>query len=124
MRRIPAEVKVVEQVDRILDAKGPVVVGIGALQTGNAPAEEEVSQYQYGVREIHLPVIGGIAPAKDDYESHRTQFMGALPADVPRYNEYHALIVKLGKDVCKKSLPLCQECPLQDVCITGIGGLT
>ncbi len=66
----------------------------------------------------------GIAPAKDDYESHRAQFMDALPADVPCFNEYHALIVKLGKDVCKKSSPLCEECPLQEICITGNRGTT
>jgi endonuclease-3 related protein len=66
----------------------------------------------------------GIAPVKDDYESHRSQFMGSLPADVSSYNEYHALIVKLGKDVCKKSSPLCQECPLQGICITANRGPT
>ena len=31
------------------------------------------------------------------------------------FNEYHALLVKLGKDICKK-IPLCQQCPLK---ITG-----
>lgn len=61
----------------------------------------------------------GIAPTKDEYSGYRALFMGVLPADVPRFNEYHALIVKLGKDVCKKSKPLCQECPLAEICISG-----
>ena len=64
----------------------------------------------------------GIAPTTDRYESYRVLFMDAMPADVPCFNEYHALIVKLGKDVCKKSWPLCQECPLLTLCITGNEG--
>ena len=31
------------------------------------------------------------------------------------YNEYHALIVMLGKEYCKKSRPRCEECPLHVV---------
>lgn len=65
----------------------------------------------------------GIAPNKDLYESYRALFMDVLPADVPSFNEYHALIVKLGKDVCKKTSPLCRQCPLLTICITGSEGL-
>ena len=61
----------------------------------------------------------GITPKQDRYENYRALFMSALPANVSIFNEYHALIVKLGKDVCKKSKPLCQECPLIEICITG-----
>ena len=61
----------------------------------------------------------GIPPAQNRYESYRALFMDAIPQDVSIYNEYHALLVKLGKDVCKKSAPLCPECPLSTVCMTG-----
>ncbi|MFH1761247.1 MAG: hypothetical protein ABIA63_09115 [bacterium] len=31
---------------------------------------------------------------------------------IKEYNEFHALLVKLGKDFCKKTNPLCKICPL------------
>jgi len=30
------------------------------------------------------------------------------------FNEYHALIVRLGKEFCRKTKPKCDICPLQD----------
>jgi endonuclease-3 related protein len=38
--------------------------------------------------------------------------MAALPEEVPLYNEYHALLVRLGKEFCRKSNPNCTTCPL------------
>ena len=35
-----------------------------------------------------------------------------LPKDAPLYNEYHALIVKLGKEHCRK-IASCENCPLE-----------
>tara|TARA_B100001750_G_scaffold202477_1_gene177781 strand:+ start:249 stop:932 length:684 start_codon:yes stop_codon:yes gene_type:complete len=61
----------------------------------------------------------GIPPAQNRYESYRALFMDTIPPDVSIYNEYHALLVKLGKDVCKKSAPLCPECPINKICMTG-----
>jgi len=46
------------------------------------------------------------------YEDVRGMFMDNLPADVQLYNEFHALLVALGKRYCKKSRPLCSDCPL------------
>lgn len=48
-----------------------------------------------------------------DYHALQEQFMEALPEDVELFNEYHALLVKLGKEFCKKSKPLCSICPLE-----------
>ena len=39
-----------------------------------------------------------------------------LPRDVKVYNEFHALLVRLGKDYCRKTKPLCNECPLEKRC--------
>ncbi|MBI4778219.1 endonuclease III domain-containing protein [Candidatus Desantisbacteria bacterium] len=39
-------------------------------------------------------------------------FMNNLPTDVTVYNEYHALIVQLGKELCSKTNPRCDHCPL------------
>ena len=43
-------------------------------------------------------------------------FVENLPTDIDLFNDFHAQIVKLGKDTCKKSKPLCEECPLNDLC--------
>jgi len=52
---------------------------------------------------------------ESDYDSIQEVFMSALPEDSRLFNEYHALIVRLGKDYCKKSRPLCENCPLNGV---------
>ena len=41
--------------------------------------------------------------------------MKNLPGKTELFNEYHALIVELGKTLCRKK-PLCGKCPLQDKC--------
>jgi endonuclease-3 related protein len=63
----------------------------------------------------------GIQPERDTYDSWRSLFMDALPTDAALFNEYHALIVAHGKDVCRKREPLCRECVLLEVCPTGRG---
>ena len=47
-----------------------------------------------------------------DYHQIQDYLQSGLPQEVPLYNEYHALLVRLGKDFCKKSNPQCKECPL------------
>ena len=54
----------------------------------------------------------GLLPADVHYAEMQEFFMDVLPADVQMFNEYHALIVRLGKDWCRKSKPLCKSCPL------------
>lgn len=39
-----------------------------------------------------------------------------VPRDAKVYNEFHALIVRLGKEHCRKTKPLCGECPLHKRC--------
>ncbi len=46
------------------------------------------------------------------YDNIQKLFMENLPLDVNLFNEYHALIVKLAKEYCKKK-PLCKGCPLE-----------
>lgn len=48
-----------------------------------------------------------------DYEEIQDLFLGKLPTETPLFNEYHALLVRLAKEYCKKSNPLCDSCPLQ-----------
>jgi endonuclease III related protein len=47
------------------------------------------------------------------YEDLQAYFMDHLPAEPQLYNEYHALLVRLGKEFCRKKNPRCQECPLK-----------
>lgn len=45
------------------------------------------------------------------YDNLQSLFMNNLPSRLKLFNEYHALIVELGKRYCKKR-PLCRLCPL------------
>lgn len=56
----------------------------------------------------------GLAYEDIDYHNLQALFMDALPEDVAMYKEYHALIVRTGKDWCKKKAGLCDTCPLID----------
>ena len=56
-----------------------------------------------------------LVPEESDYHSLQEEFLGRLPGDVSLFNEYHALIVAVAKEFCKKKRPRCQECPLQGV---------
>jgi endonuclease-3 related protein len=47
-----------------------------------------------------------------DYEGIQNLFMKILKKDIKLYNEYHALLVKLGKEYCLKNKPKCNMCPL------------
>lgn len=55
-----------------------------------------------------------IVSEKASYDDIQTLFMNHLPRDQKLYNEYHALLVHLGKNVCKKK-PECDLCPIRDV---------
>jgi endonuclease-3 related protein len=54
----------------------------------------------------------GMISEKASYEEVQKLFMEHLPPDEKLFNEYHALFVHLGKNVCKKS-PKCDICPLK-----------
>ena len=64
----------------------------------------------------------GHVPEQISYEALRAYFMEALPVDVPLYNEYHALIVRVGNVYCKKRKPLCAQCPLGGFLKRGAAG--
>jgi endonuclease-3 related protein len=46
-----------------------------------------------------------------EYEQISAIFESNLPSDVKLFNEYHALLVRTGKEFCKPT-PLCAGCPL------------
>jgi len=57
----------------------------------------------------------GLAPDSNSYTAYQALFMDNLPTDAELFNEYHALLVCLGKDVCRNH-PLCQQCCLNNTC--------
>jgi endonuclease-3 related protein len=57
----------------------------------------------------------GLAPEQDSYDAYQRLFMQNLTADVPLFNEYHALLVRLAKETCRKN-PVCYRCCLGDIC--------
>lgn len=58
-------------------------------------------------------IIGrlGLAPRSNSYAAYQALFMSNLPSDARLFNEYHALLVRLAKSVCR-ARPLCQTCCL------------
>ena len=59
-----------------------------------------------------VAVRHGLIEPNADYEQLRELFQSNLPADVRLFNEYHALLVRLGKEFCKKQAR-CPNCPLE-----------
>ena len=63
---------------------------------------------------IPTEFLSGMAltDGKPDYEAVRTLFETSLPQEAPLYNEFHALIVNVGKNWCRPRDPRCGKCPL------------
>jgi endonuclease-3 related protein len=61
----------------------------------------------------------GLIRGSEKYESLRHKFEMALEPDAQMFNEFHALIVVHGKDICKKR-PRCQICVLASRCPSSI----
>jgi len=56
----------------------------------------------------------GIISEKATYDEAQRLFMDHLPRDDKLFNEYHALLVNLGKTLCRK-MPKCDICPLKGI---------
>ncbi|MFA4853745.1 MAG: endonuclease III domain-containing protein [Candidatus Omnitrophota bacterium] len=54
----------------------------------------------------------GLIKEEADYAQVQDIFMRNLKNSVKMFNEYHALLVRLGKDYCRKQDPKCVICPL------------
>ncbi|MGD9143627.1 MAG: endonuclease III domain-containing protein [Dehalococcoidia bacterium] len=60
----------------------------------------------------------GLAPLNNSYSTCQSLFTDHIPADSDLFNEYHALIVRHGKDICRKT-PSCEICCLNETGQTG-----
>jgi endonuclease-3 related protein len=68
-----------------------------------------VDAYTIRILRRHFVIEG-----RPSYESVRQLFHAALPADAQMFNEYHALLVAVGKLHCRKTAQ-CDGCPLADL---------
>ncbi len=57
-----------------------------------------------------------------DYHQIQDFLQSRLPDDPALFNEFHALLVYVGKHYCRKRAPQCGACPLQDM-LPGAGPL-
>ena len=58
----------------------------------------------------------GMVDENISYQEMQEYLQHHVPSDSYIYNEYHALLVGLGANYCKKSRPLCNQCPLLKFC--------
>ena len=56
----------------------------------------------------------GFISEEAEYKEIQSLFMDNLPQDAALFNEFHALIVELGKSTCKSKQPLCNTCPINE----------
>ncbi len=57
----------------------------------------------------------GYLEGTEAYDDVQRLFMESLPCDALLYNDYHAQVVRLGKEVCRPR-PRCSVCPLSAHC--------
>ena len=57
----------------------------------------------------------GMIRGDEDYDELQRRFMDELPEDAGMFNDYHAQIVNLAKDICRPR-PHCDRCPLDSIC--------
>jgi endonuclease-3 related protein len=88
---------------------GPETADSILLYAGSLPTFV-VDAYTYRIFSRH-----GWIDLESDYQQIQEYFHDHLPPDAPMFNEFHALLVYLGKHSCKKNKPLCGACPLRDL---------
>ncbi len=49
------------------------------------------------------------------YDELQRLFMDHLPPDAKLFKEFHALLVRVGKEYCRKREPRCKGCPLEEM---------
>ncbi len=87
---------------------GPETADAILLYAGEKPAFV-VDAYTYRVLTRHA-----LVPEETSYDEMKSLFEENLPQEIPLYNDFHAQLVRVGKEFCRKSAPRCEAgCPLQ-----------
>lgn len=66
-----------------------------------------IDAYTYRILSRHSMI-----PNEISYQEMQDLLMDSLPEDIQVFNEYHALLVRVGKEHCKRKA-LCNGCPLE-----------
>ena len=88
---------------------GPETADSILLYAGNLPSFV-VDAYTHRILARH-----GWIDFEADYHQTQDFFQSELPEDAALFNEFHALLVRLGKDICRKAEPRCAQCPLREL---------
>lgn len=86
---------------------GPETADSILLYAGNMPTFV-VDAYTHRIFSRHE-----LIPEESTYDEIKSLFEENLPKDVKLFNEYHALLVNIGKIFCKPK-KVCEQCPLRD----------
>ena len=54
-----------------------------------------------------------------EYAPIQQYFQRRIPRNLATYQEYHALLVRHAKTLCRRTHPACAECPVQSLCDFG-----
>jgi endonuclease-3 related protein len=88
---------------------GPETADAILLYAGNFPTFV-VDTYTHRVLARH-----GWIGYDSTYHEIKDYCESSLPADAALYNEYHALLVRVGKEHCRRAAPRCEGCPLAEL---------
>jgi endonuclease III related protein len=91
-----------------LNGVGPETADSILLYAGNLPVFV-IDTYTHRILARH-----GWVEFDIDYDGLQEHFESHLPEDVALYNEYHALLVRVGHRHCRKT-PKCDGCPLAEL---------
>ncbi len=96
--------------EELLSVKGigPETADSILLYAGNLPSFV-VDAYTYRILVRHNLMF-----EESTYDDIKSFFEDNLPEDAAMYNEYHALLVQVGKTYCKPREPSCKACPLHE----------
>ncbi len=89
-----------------INGVGPETADSILLYAGNKPVFV-VDAYTRRILSRHNLIKPGVS-----YSDIQNYFMDNLANEVKTFNEYHALFVRLGKEICRPK-PNCSICPLQ-----------
>jgi endonuclease-3 related protein len=102
---------------RGLDALRPLLLGVRGVgpETADSILLYALDEPTFVVDAYTRRILGrhALLPEDAHYDEVREFFMDALPRDAALFNEYHALLVRVAKDFCRKARPLCDGCPLE-----------
>ncbi|MDY0169981.1 MAG: endonuclease III domain-containing protein [Thermoguttaceae bacterium] len=92
-----------------LNGIGPETADSILLYAGGMPVFV-VDAYTHRILSRH-----GWIELEADYHQIQDVLQSSLPDDPALFNEFHALLVYIGKHYCRKRAPQCQDCPLRDM---------